>query len=80
MQEQPYQANRLLAVVASMYSFGERMGLTPERYNPARRIGRFPESRRERFLSKDELGRLGEAFRRFEDDGRFREGVAALRL
>ncbi|MDJ0450406.1 site-specific integrase [Methylocystis sp. JR02] len=80
MREQPYQANRLLAVVASMYSFGERMGLTPEAYNPASRIERFPESRRERFLSKEELGRLGEAFRRFEGDGRFREGVAALRL
>jgi integrase len=80
MQEQPYQANRLLAVVASMYSFGERMGTTPEGYNPASRIERFPESRRERFLSKEELGRLGEAFRRFEGDGRFREGVAALRL
>lgn len=63
-----------------MYSFGERMGLTPEAYNPASRIERFPESRRERFLSKEELGRLGEAFRRFEGEGRFREGVAALRL
>lgn len=80
MQEQPYQANRLLAVIASIYSFGERMGLTPEAYNPASRIERFPESRRERFLNKEELGRLGESFRRFEQDGRFKEGVAALRL
>lgn len=80
MQKQPYQANRLLAVVASMYSFGERMGLTPEACNPASRIERFPESRRERFLSKEELARLGEAFRRFESDGRFKEGIAALRL
>jgi integrase len=63
-----------------MYSFGEQMGLTPCGYNPASRIERFPESRRERFLSKEELGRLGEAFRRFEGDGRFREGVVALRL
>lgn len=37
-QKQPYQANRLLAVVASMYSFGERMGLTPEACNPARAV------------------------------------------
>jgi integrase len=80
IQDRPYQANRLLAVVASMYSFGERHGLVPEGYNPAVRIERFPEARRERFLSTEELGRLGEAFRQFESDGRFAAGIAALRL
>lgn len=80
LQARPYQANRLLAVVASMYSFGEKLGLVPDGCNPANRIERFPESRRERFLTTEELARLGEAFRRFERDGRFREGIAALRL
>jgi len=80
LQDRPYQANRLLAVVASMYSFGERHGLVPEGYNPAGRIERFPEARRERFLSREELARLGEAFRQFESDGRFGAGIAALRL
>ena len=46
----PYQANRLLAVVASMYSFGDKHGLTPEDFNPAKKIERFPETRRERFF------------------------------
>ena len=80
LQDRPYQANRLLSVVASMYSFGERHGLVPEGYNPAARIERFPEARRERFLSTEELARLGEAFRKFESDGRFGTGIAALRL
>ncbi|MBM3553775.1 MAG: site-specific integrase [Alphaproteobacteria bacterium] len=80
LQDRPYQANRLLAVVASMYSFGERHGLISEGHNPAMRIERFPEARRERFLSTEELGRLGEAFRQFENDGRFGTGIAALRL
>jgi integrase len=80
LQDRPYQANRLLAVVASMYAFGERHGLVPEGYNPASRIERFPEARRERFLSTEELARLGEAFRQFESDGRFGAGIAALRL
>lgn len=80
LQDRPYKANRLLAVVASMYSFGERNGLVPEGCNPATRIERFPESRRERFLSTEELARLGEAFRQFESDGRFGTGIAALRL
>ncbi|MBM3564281.1 MAG: site-specific integrase [Alphaproteobacteria bacterium] len=80
LQDRPYQANRLLAVVASMYSFGERHGLVPEGCSPASRIERFPEARRERFLSTAELARLGEAFREFESDGRFGAGIAALRL
>jgi len=80
MRDHPYQANRLLAVVASMYSFAERLGLVADGCNPAARIERFPEARRERFLTTEELARLGEAFRRFENDGRFREGIAALRL
>ncbi len=80
LQDRPYQANRLLAVVASMYSFGERHGVIPEGHNPAMRIERFPEARRERFLSTEELARLGEAFRQFENDGRFGTGIAALRL
>ncbi|KAF0210443.1 MAG: phage integrase family [Methylocystaceae bacterium] len=80
MRDHPYQANRLLAVVASMYSFAERLGLVADECNPAARIERFPEARRERFLTTEELARLGEAFRRFGCDGRFREGIAALRL
>ncbi len=33
----------------------------------------------ERFLTMEKMARLGEAFRRFENDGRFCEGIAALR-
>ena len=80
LQDKPYQANRLLAVVASMYSFGEKHGLVPEGCNSAARIERFPEARRERFLTTEELARLGEAFCQFESDGRFGAAIAALRL
>jgi integrase len=80
LRDKPYQANRLLAVVASMYSFGDKIGLVPEGCTPATKISRFAEARRERFLSTAELGRLGEAFRLLETEGRFSEGVAALRL
>ncbi len=65
----PFQANRMLAVLGSMFNFGARRGLTPEDFNPARRIERFPESRRERFLSIAELERLGLAIRDAETVG-----------
>jgi hypothetical protein len=52
LAETPFQANRMLAVVGSMYAFAARAGIVPEAMNPARRIDKFKESRRERFLTK----------------------------
>lgn len=80
MKHIPYRANHVLAVVASMYSFGAKHSLVPEGFNPALGIERYPERRRERFLSSAELARLGEAFRRLELEGRHGSGIAALRL
>ncbi|MBU0583100.1 MAG: tyrosine-type recombinase/integrase [Alphaproteobacteria bacterium] len=65
----PFQANRTMAVVASMYSFGAKNGLVPEGWNPALRIEKYVESRRERFLSDDELERIGSAIREAETVG-----------
>lgn len=69
MRAHPYQANRMLAVVGSMYSFGARRGLVPKGHNPASGIEKFKESRRERFLTSDELRRLGDALNVAETTG-----------
>ena len=45
----PFQANRMLAVVGSMYAFAGRVGAVPEGTNPVRKIDKFKERRRERF-------------------------------
>jgi integrase len=65
----PFQANRMLAVVGSMYTFAARAGVLPEGMNPARRIEQFQEHRRERFLTAEELERLGVAIREAESTG-----------
>ena len=65
----PYQANRIVAVVGSMYSFAGKRGLVPEGLNPARGIEKYAEDGRERFLSTDELVRLGAAIRKAETNG-----------
>jgi integrase len=65
----PFQANRVLAVIGSMYVFASRIGAVPEGYNPSQRIEKFPEHRRERFLTGDELQRLGAAIRDAETVG-----------
>jgi integrase len=68
-QRTPYQANRILGVVSSMYSFAGKRGLVPEGFNPARGIEKYAEDGRERFLSTDELVRLGAAIRKAETTG-----------
>lgn len=65
----PYQANRVLAVVASLYGFAAKRRLVPHGMNPARGIEKYPEEGRERFLSTDELTRLGDAIREAETVG-----------
>jgi integrase len=69
LSKTPFQANRLLAVVGSMYAFAARAAIVPEGFNPARGIEKFKESRRERFLTDEELERLGVAIREAETTG-----------
>ena len=69
LSDTPFQANRVLAVVGSMYAFAGRAGILPEGTNPARGIDKFTESRRERFLTGEELERLGSAIREAETIG-----------
>jgi len=65
----PFQANRVLAVIGSMYTFAGRAGIIAEGMNPARKIEQFKERRRERFLTAEELMRLGAAIREAETKG-----------
>jgi integrase len=65
----PFQANRVLAVIASMYAFAARICVVPEGTNPAGKIENFSEHRRERFLTSEELERLGAAIREAERTG-----------
>ena len=69
LAETPFQANRMLAVVGSMYAFAGRNGIVPEGTHPVRGIDKFKESRRERFLTGDELELLGSAIREAETTG-----------
>ena len=67
MAATPYAANRMLAAVSSLYPWAERHGLLPEGHrNPAAGITRYKELGRERFLTTDELARLGDALREGE--------------
>ena len=59
----------MIAVVGSMYAFAARIGALPDGTNPARKIDKFAEHRRERFLTAAELERLGATIREAETRG-----------
>jgi integrase len=69
LRSKPVQANRVLALVSKMLNLAETWGLRPLHSNPCPRIGRFRESRRDRFLSGAELRRLGDALVAVEKNG-----------
>jgi integrase len=69
MRDRPYQANRMLEIVGSLYAFAGKRKILPPGFNPARGIEPYPEKGRERFLTSDELTRLGEAIREAEAVG-----------
>ena len=69
LQEHPFTANYMLAVVSSMYGFGQRRDYVPEGCNPADRLERYKEQPRERYLTNAELARLGDALREAETVG-----------
>lgn len=75
----PYVGNRLLAYLSSMFTFCVPRNYLPPNCNPCKHITRNPEIERVRFLSEDELVRLGQALKVQESKGRLYE-VSAIRL
>ena len=69
MAKTPHNANRLVAAVGSLYSYASKHGLVSEGYNPARGIEKYREEGRERYLTSEELERLGLALREGETVG-----------
>jgi len=74
-------ANRTLALLQAMLTVAERWEMRPTNSNPCKGVPRFPEPRRERFLTDAEFARLGKALREIEESKPNRwAAVAAVRL
>jgi integrase len=69
MNERPYLANRVLAVLSAMFRFAELHGDRPVGTNPCTGIEPYPERSRERYLSEEELKRFGAALTKAERTG-----------
>lgn len=77
----PRYANVTLMVISVMMSWAEENGYRQLNSNPCKGIKRFKENVVERYLSKDELSRLGEAISEAEIKGRISlYAASAIRL
>jgi integrase len=77
----PYQANRTLGVLSKLFNLCEVWGLRPDGSNPCRHVPKNRENKKERFLSPEEIARLGALLDRL--DATHEESpfvTAALRL
>jgi integrase len=75
----PRQANMMLSGCSKVFNLAEVWEMRPEGSNPCRKIERYRENHRERFLSAEELGRLGSMLRQAESVGLPRKnGVPTL--
>jgi integrase len=68
-QTTPMTANRVVECIGSVYRYAATCGLVKRGHNPAGHTQAFREQRRERFLTSEELARLGDAIREAETAG-----------
>jgi integrase len=69
MADRPYAANRAAAVWSKAFAWAAEAGLIPEGHNPVKGVKKYREQGRERFLTSEELARLGDALREGETVG-----------
>lgn len=81
LRDRPRAANFALAVISKLMNWAETRGLRAPDSNPVKGVTRYKESRRERYLSSEELGRLAEALAAVDASGaESAYAVAAIRL
>jgi integrase len=67
-RETPVEANRAVTLLSGIFTWAEDEGMVLREGNPCRRVKKHAERRRERYLSAQELARLGSALARAERD------------
>jgi integrase len=71
LRARPVLANRVLSTASSLFGWADKEGLVHDLFNPARRVERYGEESKDRFLSFQELKRLGQAIRELEKSGQW---------
>lgn len=69
LRNTPYQANRAASMLSKLFNLAEDWGLRQAGSNPARRIKKFREEEKKRYLSDEEQIRLGEVLAEALEEG-----------
>ena len=64
----PRMANLIISILSKMMSWAEEYGYRQEGTNPCKGIKKYRETKRQRYLSIQELSRLGSAIREAEEE------------
>ena len=81
LRDKPRTANMAVETLAKMFSLAEVWGLRPAETSPCRSVRKYRERKRERFLTGDELQRLGQILDEAEARGStWSPAVNAIRL
>jgi integrase len=80
-KDTPYKANRVLELLSSAFNLAESWGMHEVHANPCRTIKKFSETKRERFLSLEEIKNLADTLSDLEaKDIENKSAINALRL
>ena len=81
LRDRAHTANATVRVVSSMFQRAEAWELVPPGRNPCRRVRRYAQHSRERFLTPEEYRRLGRVLNEAHADGSvWPPAIAAIRL
>ncbi|MCH7709058.1 MAG: tyrosine-type recombinase/integrase [Myxococcales bacterium] len=81
LADRPILANRVRALLSTLFNLAEEWGVRPPNSSPVKGVKRNREPRRQRFLSPAEIGRLGDVLRAVHrEHPRLRTAVAAIRF
>ena len=81
MASTPVLANSVRGLLSKSFNLAEVWGWRPEGTNPCRHVKRYKEKARERYLTADELARLGKVLNQAEASwGWAPQAIAAIRL
>lgn len=80
LADRPYLANRVRAILSGLFTWAARNKYPVPQENPCRYVEKYREQNRERFLSAEELARLGKTLEDLEEEGEDPYIIAAIRL
>lgn len=77
----PYQANRAFSLLSKFFNLCEKWGLRKDGTNPCRHVEKYKEHKKDRYLTPDELSRLGVTLSDAEaSKEELPQAIAAIRL